>query len=165
MLVLSLGHTCHIWQFRKVTIELPTYGRFNHSFFRGQNCWRMQLYGHVAKLLDLGSSMDSFRLFGSFFQLLSQNCWPWQFYGHFSVYPGCWLGGMYTNLLNASSSMDDFRSQIYNCRPVAGLWTLFGPLELLTQNCWPWQFYGHFSVLLKSVHRTADHCSSMDTAT
>ena len=110
-----------------------------------------------------------------------------QVYGQFSVYRAIFstfftklltmaviwtLFGVVTNLTcrhvvktaDRGSSMDTFRSSSANCRPKAVLWTLFGPLKSCQQNCWPWQFYGHFSVLQESVHKTADLCSSMDTS-
>ena len=77
-----------------------------------------QFYGQLTKLLTRGRSMDSFRCTELFFQLFSQNCWPWQFYGHFSA-------------------------SLANCRPWAGLWTVFG--------------------LWNHVNKTADHGSFMDT--
>ena len=60
--------------------------------------------------------------------------------------------------------MDTFRSCDLKLQTVAVLWTLFGVVEIPSQNCKPWQFYGHFSEFSKSVHTTANGGSSMDTA-
>ena len=45
---------------------------------------------------------------------------------------------------------------------VAVLSTLFGVVEIPSQNCKQWQFYGHFSV--KCVHTAANAGSSIDKA-
>ena len=60
--------------------------------------------------------------------------------------------------------MDTFRSCDLKLQTVAVLWTLFGVVEIPSQNCKPWQFYGHFSEFSKSVHTTANVGSSMDTS-
>ena len=111
------------------------------------------------------------------------NCKPWQFYGHFSemmcmvtiqlqtlavLWPLFWLfshrqdfGGAKT--ANGGSSMAGFLSCEPKLLTVAGLWPLFWVVKILSQNCKPWQFYGHFSEFVKSGHTTAEVSSSMDT--
>merc|ERR1711954_395744 len=68
---------------------------------------------------------------------------------------------------NLGSFMDTFRTFCLTVRilhhtklqTVAVLWTLFGVVEIPSQNCKPWQFYGHFSEFLKKCPYNMDTSS------
>ena len=65
---------------------------------------------------------------------------------------------------NGGSSMASFLSCEPKLLTVAVVWPLFWVVKILSQNCKPWQLYGHFSEFVKSGHTTARVSSSMDTA-
>ena len=129
-------------------IELPTRGS---SMDKSQNCWPEAGVWTVTVYRAI---------FSTFFTKLLTMAVLWTLFGVLRNL----ICGHVAKTADHGSSMDGFRSLSANCRPKAVLWTLFGPLKSCQQNCWPWQFYGHFSVLQESVHKTADHCSSMDTS-
>ena len=133
----TLGNTCHYWQFQKVSIELPTNGSYNHTFLCGWNCrpeavlWtsnktadQRQVYGHFSVYRAI---------FSTFFTKLLTMAVLWTLFGVLR-YLTC---GHVAKTADHGSSMDSFRPSSANCWPMAGLWTLFGPLKSCQQNCWP----------------------------
>ena len=133
----SLGNTCHYWQFQKVSIELLTNGSYNHTFLCGWNCrpeavlWtsnktadQRQVYGHFSVYRAI---------FSTFFTKLLTMAVLWTLFGVLR-YLTC---GHVAKTADHGSSMDSFRPSSANCWPMAGLWTLFGPLKSCQQNCWP----------------------------
>ena len=147
-----------------MSIELPTNGSYNHTFLCGWNCRPEAVLWTSNKTADQRQVYGQFSvyraIFSTFFTKLLTMAVIWTLFG---VVTNLTCGHV-VKTADRGSSMDTFRSSSANCRPKAVLWTLFGPLKSCQQNCWPWQFYGHFSVLQESVHKTADHGSSMDTS-
>ena len=136
-MTMSLGNTCHYWQFQKVSIELLTNGSYNHTFLCGWNCrpeavlWtsnktadQRQVYGHFSVYRAI---------FSTFFTKLLTMAVLWTLFGVLR-YLTC---GHVAKTADHGSSMDSFRPSSANCWPMAGLWTLFGPLKSCQQNCWP----------------------------
>ena len=134
---ISLGNTCHYWQFQTVSIELLTNGSYNHTFLCGWNCrpeavlWtsnktadQRQVYGHFSVYRAI---------FSTFFTKLLTMAVLWTLFGVLR-YLTC---GHVAKTADHGSSMDSFRPSSANCWPMAGLWTLFGPLKSCQQNCWP----------------------------
>ena len=100
------GDSCHIWQFCKVSIELPDLGSSMDTFLCGQNC-RTQAVLLAAFHPDRTAGPRQF--YGHFSYGVAQNrqnCGPWQFYGHFSVV--CYHLNVW---------------RLQNCRTQAVLWT------------------------------------------
>jgi len=111
------------------------------------------------------------------------NCKPWQLYCHFSemmciviiqlqilavLWPLFWLFSHRQDFeraktANGGNSMASFLSCEPKLLTVAVVWPIFWFVKILSQNCKPWQLYGHFSEFVKSGHTTARVCSSMYT--
>ena len=124
---MSLGNTCHYWQFSKVAIELPRSAVLSTLFFVDSNCRPWQFYGHVLKLLTLAVSWPVFSPYGHFVLKLQTLAVLWPL---FSLLPS-------PQRMKCSQTADlgSFMAAFQPCDgklpTLAVLWPVFSPNQLV----------------------------------